>query len=576
MKRLWGAAVAITLLVAITAGPTGAAGDGSGFALMRRLVDPSTVPMGTAGPTRAPKVRLQPEPAQFPYGVAANDVTPTSVRLWTETPLPKIFAVWGTDPSLGSGSSKAVVPVPSGHDGTIHLSVGNLSAATTYYYEFIDPATRTPSRLGTFQTAPDPNADVNLSFAFSGDQDGTIDQSTGQPCFNNFETFQAAQAMTPQFYINLGDTIYSDSRCLATPNTTVDDYRGNYKQNMSYDALRNLMASTSFYAIWDDHEVRDNFNRQTVDPTLFQNGRQAFIEYDNMNPPDPHLGFYRHFPWGQEAEIFVLDERSFRTEEADTIDSNNDGTPDCRNATTGQPDLAPTLSQSWRDFFGQQIPSSGLSDPVPPQCTTDLFATGRTMLGAAQRKQFEADLAASTAKFKLIINEDQIEQYYALPYDRWEGFQWERDQVLRFVDTHAISGVTWLTTDVHAFMAHTVDFYTPNPGDYGGVQGMEDYSVGPVATDDFRREIINTIGSSSVADQIRAFLLNVNKNTCAELGGDGNPGAPFYGYGMVQIDAATHTLTIKPYDYTNFPIAGNGVQGAGRDYFCYDYTETVP
>jgi PhoD-like phosphatase len=193
---------------------------------------------------------------------------------------------------------------------------------------------------------------------------------------------------------------------------------------------------------------------------------------------------------------------------------------------------------------------------------------------APQLVQFLTDLVNSTARYKLIINEDQMQQYYALPYDRWEGYWWERTKILQTIDQYGITGVEWLTTDVHAQMAHTVDYYNPEPGSYGGVQGSEEYTAGPVATQDFRSEINELVGDDT-ASSVRAFLINVNANTCAELGGDGNPGAPFYGYKRVTIDATTHTLSIEPFDYTNFKIAGNGVQGAGRDYFCYDFVTTV-
>ena len=55
--------------------------------------------------------------------------------------------------------------------------------------------------------------------------------------------------------------------------------------------------------------------------------------------------------------------------------------------------------------MASQIPNSGLDKHVPPQCTANLNSPDATMLGTAQRQQFEADLAASTATFKLVINE---------------------------------------------------------------------------------------------------------------------------------------------------------------------------
>ncbi len=524
-----------------------------------------------ASPSLAGRSRPATEPAAFPYGVGANDIGATTASIWTQTTATRIFAMLSTDPGFASNVRRRRVSVSSMHDGTALVPFKSLTPATTYYYKFQDPVSFTESRVGTFQTAPDPASDVDVTFAYSGDQDGTIDQTTGRPCFNNFESFPTIQGLGPQFYVNLGDTIYADSKCLETPNTTLDEYRGNYKQNLSYDGLRDLRAAIPFLTVWDDHEVQNDFDAETVDPTLLANGTQAFEEYDGVRAnPNPALGFYRHFRWGQEAEVFVLDERSFRTAEALRMDVDGNGIEDCQNSETLQADLAPTLSQFWRDHFASQIPGSGLDQPVPPQCTADLEAEGRTMLGDAQRTQFETDLAASTAKFKLVVNEDPIQQFFALPYDRWE-----RNQILQFVDDNDIANVVWLTTDVHAYLSHAVSYNSADPGVGTQVEGMVDYTVGPIATDTFRQEINDLLGDDT-ATQVRSFLLLINKNTCANLGAaPPNPGAPYYGFGLVHIDAATHTLTITPIDHTGTHIAGNGGSG-GRDSACYDYVATAP
>ena len=256
------------------------------------------------------------------------------------------------------------------------------------------------------------------------------------------------------------------------------------------------------------------------------------------------------------------------------MDVDENGTEDCQNAVTGEPDLAPTLSQFWRDFFASQIEGSGLDQPVPAQCTANLEAAGRTMLGDAQRTRFLADLAASTARFKLVMNEDPIQQIFALPYDRWEGFRWERAQILDSIDANDINNVVWLTTDVHAYLAHVVSENTADPGVGTQVQGMFDYTVGPIATATFREEINELVGGDT-ATQVRSFLLVVNKNTCANLGASPpNPGAPYYGFGYVHIDAATHTLSVVPIDHTGTHVAGNG-GSTGRDSACYDYVATA-
>ena len=62
-------------------------------------------------------------------------------------------------------------------------------------------------------------------------------------------------------------------------------------------------------------------------------------------------------------------------------------------------------------------------------------------------------MSSSTATFKVIINEVPIQQYYALPYDRWEGYEAERQAVLNFLKDN-VENVVFLTTDVHANMVN--------------------------------------------------------------------------------------------------------------------------
>ena len=519
------------------------------------------------------------EPAKFPYGVGANDVRPARANLWTKTTLQRVRVQWSTDPSFSTIAGSDTVSASSTRDRNVFYRVLHLVSSTEYFYRFVDPNNPSDmSRVGHFTTAPRPNDDVDVTFTFSGDQDGEIDSETGEPCFNELESFDAIAAEESDFYVNLGDTIYSDSSCRTSPASTLQEYYEAYQHNFSYDAFRNARASTSFITNWDDHEVRNDFNVQTVDPALFRAGRKAFVAYSGMAQPSSTLGFYRKFRWGKEAEIFVLDERSFRTEEANTIDVDNDGHVDCENPSTHEPDLAPTLNQGTRDFFGSQLPETGLSEPVSPQCLSNIQSQivegqERSMLGPAQRNKFLSDLAASTAVFKIVMTGDQMQQFYAFPYDRWEGFAWERNTILHFIDDNDIRNVVFLATDIHADMQKIVNFNTDQPGTSGPVENATEYSVGPIATKPFAQEIYELTGNIDASGKVRGFLVSVNGNTCAQLGRPTDP--HIYGYGWVHIDAATHTLTVEPKDDSGDLIAGNGVPGHGIDIGCHNLVLTA-
>ena len=48
------------------------------------------------------------------------------------------------------------------------------------------------------------------------------------------------------------------------------------------------------------------------------------------------------------------------------------------------------------------------------------------------------------------------QQFYALPYDRWEGYGAERSEMLNFIRNNGIDNVEFLTTDNHATLQNQV------------------------------------------------------------------------------------------------------------------------
>ena len=82
--------------------------------------------------------------------------------------------------------------------------------------------------------------------------------------------------------------------------------RARHRHNREDVGLQALLQRMSVYAIWDDHEVRNDF-AGSVEP-LMPIGRQAFLEYfpSVTGSDDPHR-MYRAVRWGQLLEIFILD-----------------------------------------------------------------------------------------------------------------------------------------------------------------------------------------------------------------------------------------------------------------------------
>jgi alkaline phosphatase D len=480
------------------------------------------------------------EPKAFSLGVMSGEVTPTTAIVWTRARHASIRLDVATSSDF-TGASSRVLAVPSAHDHTVRTLLTGLTPDTRYWYRFLDLTSLVLSRVGTFSTAPAAATDRDVHFAFTGDSDGWYNPATGKPAYNSFQTLDQIRYSGAEFMMYLGDTIYSDSDFSPFgPASTVKQYRAAYKQNRSYDALRDMEAALPVYTEWDDHEVRNDFDRSTAG-NLFNRGMQAYEEYQPTPHWDPTLGYYRTFSWGTNLQFFILDERSFRSPEvAHFPKAHPADTSPCDNPPgSGNPDIAPTLPQPVRNQFAPVVPQ--LANPVPPSCISALYDPSRTMLGAAQLSQFESDLQASTAKFKLVFSEDPMQEIFAFPYDRWEGYGAERLALLNYITSNSITGVTWLTTDTHASIVN--DVYTNS---YTGTDtGMDEAIVGPIATDTLLNEANNETGSP-----LAGFALNLFINTPRASGGLGAKCGKIntYAFGDVHYTASTQQLAIDVLD----------------------------
>ena len=450
----------------------------------------------------------------FTHGVASGDVTPFSAVLWTRVNEPSRLKVKvSTDPGFAPAATlvRQVVARPE-HDFTAKLLVFPLSPATRYHYHFVGPGGNVTSEVGRFRTPPLPFVRQDVRFTFTGDTDGTREH--GVPAFNNFEVLDRIHEENGDFFVYLGDTIYSDS-LFAPPAATLAAHRAKYKENRTYDALRDLLGATSTYVIWDDHEVFDNFAGQTARPERVANGRQAFTEYMPLRTPTRELGFFRVFRWGRDVEIFILDERSFRSAEAG---------PAC----LGDP--APTLPAPYRSALGL--------GPAPPRgCLDVLNDPSRTMLGEAQKAVFKFLLRSSRATFKFVISAVPISEIFLLPYDRWEGYRAERDEILSFISDHDIDNVTFLTTDLHTNVVADVRVSVLA----GSPVVVKEVITGPVAEFTLLQGLVAAFGPKGAAGII-ALVEGLNPPEFS------NHNA--FGYALVEVDSSARSAAITLKDST--------------------------
>ena len=347
--------------------------------------------------------------AQGELLVAAGDVTATSAVLWTRGIRAGEVAV-EVAPAGATSNRRATVAVRMEDDLTGKLRLGELAPATRYRYRV---AQEGASVEGEFVTAPPPTEPARVRFLWSGDLGGG---GFCRPAAGGYAIFSAMLRHPADFFLFVGDTVYTDIPC-NKPGTvpggdfrasTLPQYRARHRHNRGDAGLQTLLQRMSVYAIWDDHEVRNDFSG-TVEP-LMPLGRQAFLDYWPIAPPDEEPGrLYRRMRWGALLDLFILDTRQYRSDNA-------------------QPD-----------------------------------GPGKTMLGAAQRRWLVDGVTASTATWKIIVSSVTLSVPTGRPErrDGWSsanilgfpqdgaGFATERDGLLRTFRTRGVRNLIFVAADVH-------------------------------------------------------------------------------------------------------------------------------
>jgi len=382
----------------------------------------------------------------FSFGVAAGDPTETAFIAWTRTDGPgDVTLEYDTDGSFQAPSTVGPLTPDAAADNTVKTDVTSLAAGTQYFYRFSQGGQF--SRTGRVRTAPLGVAAGTVSFVWTGDANAF---------FRPYTVLDSIVADDPDVWLFIGDTIYGDDpRSGSGVATTRADYHSKYKENRSDRSLRDVMASFGTLSIWDDHEVTNDF--WGTDPsvaTQMAAGNQAFRDYtpirENMSDP---MELYRSFRWGKSAEFFLIDARQYRDAQAYVTEAA------CGPAS--DPDVLPNAT-----------------------CQAEIDNPARTYLGAAQKAWLKAALMSSTATFKFVMNGPLITNLIFLPYDRWEGYAAEREEILEFIAANNIKNVIFLSTDIHALIVNDL---VANPGMSGG--GIREWVSGAIGMDSIFREL---------------------------------------------------------------------------------------
>jgi alkaline phosphatase D len=317
---------------------------------------------------------------------------------------------------------------------------------------------------------------------------------------------------------------------------TVQQKWAKYRMNLALANLRNARGASGWFNHWDDHEFVDDFALATKGQALYDAGAQAFGDYMPVTR-SRSKGIYRTVRWGRDAELFFLDERSFRSPKVSAGHV-------CDNPQNNVPDLAPTAPQTTRDKFAAIYPP--LAQPVSQACLDAIRDPSRTMLGAAQLARFTKAVKASKARWKIVVNEVTMGQEYVFPYDQWEGYEAERQKVLKTLSQ--VDNAVVLTTDVHATEYNDARFQTLEPGGAKD-SGVPELITGPVGTASLKKEFDAATGVAGTAAGLRAAFYKP-----APPDGLGMKCAVIDTNSYAQVEVTAKTLTLRPKDENGKPL----------------------
>ncbi|SEB28615.1 alkaline phosphatase D [Nocardioides exalbidus] len=381
----------------------------------------------------------------FSLGVASGDPSPDGFVLWTrlaQLPLDddglggmgqsvrEVAWQVATDPGFRRVVRRGRVRTGPAQGHSIHLEPSGLEPDRDHWYRF--RLGRHLSPVGHTRTAPRPeSAPAALAVAYA---------SCAQWEHGYFTAYRRMAEDEPDLVLHLGDYMYEydpDFEPAKTGNVrhhegpetvTLADYRRRHAQYKTDEDLQLLHATAPWVAVFDDHEVSDNWADESPGTTTRRDGfgdrRAAALRayWENMPlrrsafPQGPDMKANRRFQWGRLATFHMLDTRQYRDPQAC-----GDGMGTCEE--TWEPD--------------------------------------RSILGAPQEAWVDEGLRTSTATWdvlgqqvpfgRLELSPVEIDR---LSMDTWDGYPSCRDRVLDSMAQAANPVV--LTGDVHDSFATEV------------------------------------------------------------------------------------------------------------------------
>ncbi len=351
----------------------------------------------------------------FPYGVASGDPETNRVILWTRVEsgkpsVPLRYEV-ATDPGFRQIVSSGEAETGPERDYTVKVDVSGLRPATRYFYRWSWEGH--PSPVGETKTLPEQVDHLRIAVVSC--------QHYGAGFYTAYRSIAEDR---PDLLVHLGDWIYefpTYGSIAARPDPVgvacdLPSYRAKHRLYRSDPDFQRALQLIPVAAIWDDHEVQNDYSGKGArfySPERLQAAYRAYFEYVPIRQQEA-FRIYRSFRIGELAELFLTDGRQYRDEDV------------CHPA-----------------FF------------PPAEAAKEALSPGRSMLGPAQREWLLQGLSRSRALWKLIGSGDLMMDVriggLPISVDSWDGFAWEKEQILAALATRKIENVVVLSGDTHIF-----------------------------------------------------------------------------------------------------------------------------
>ncbi|MGH3545617.1 MAG: alkaline phosphatase D family protein [Mycobacteriales bacterium] len=407
---------------------------------------------GSAPASAATRTTDTAEP--FLLGVASGDPLPDGIVLWTRLvrdafdaksmPARPVTVDWqiAEDERFRRVARAGTTAAHPELAHSVHVDVRGLRPGREYFYRFRVGTHLSP--VGRTRTAPAAFADLDrLRLGVVSCQD-----------FQNgyWPAYLGLAEEDLDVVLHLGDYIYEydprsrfADRNHTVPQTpgldqlrTLEDYRNRHAQYKGDPALRRAHAAVGWISAWDDHDVENNYaglideaedtgsRRQTPEEFVRQRaaGYQAYYEHMPLRaaarPGASGLRIYRRFDFGRLVRLNLLDTRQYRTD---------------------QPGRSPN--------------DLGLE---PPGASN----TAGTLTGAEQERWLTDNLTRSHAGWNVIAQQIMMARTRfpnpipphmpptVVNLDQWDGYQPQRERLLRLLTQARVTNPVFLAGDVHS------------------------------------------------------------------------------------------------------------------------------